>query len=116
MTLTGKDKRKLKSLGMTMADDIQLGKGGLTAGHRAAIEKLFTLRELVKIRFGELEGSARGDFAQEIAQEIQAQCVSVVGRTMLLYRENPALAYKDRALKVTDSKPANPQEHPDDED
>ncbi|MCE9591321.1 MAG: YhbY family RNA-binding protein [Planctomycetes bacterium] len=99
MTLTGKQKRALKSLGQTMSDDLSMGKAGPSDGVFARLGALLTKKELVKVRFTELEGDARRELAAQVSQAVGAQCVAVVGRTILLYRANPELEPDQRVLK-----------------
>lgn len=99
MTLTGKQKRTLKSIGQTLSDDLPMGKSGPTEGVLAQIDRLLTKKELVKVRFTELEGAARKELANEVSAALGAYCVAVVGRTMLLYRANPELEPERRMLK-----------------
>lgn len=98
MPLTGKQKSQLKALGQRMADDIHLGTDGLSDGFVAHLNAALQRKELVKLRFTELEGDARKEMASELSEAVGAECVAVVGRTVLLYRENPELPAKKRAL------------------
>ena len=70
-----------------MADDLQLGKAGLTESFVDHANSLLDRRELIKIRFTDISGSDRKSFGVEISTALQAECVGVVGRTMLIYRE-----------------------------
>lgn len=99
MTLTGKQKRTLKSLGQTMPDDLPMGKAGITDGIVARLDAMLKKKELIKVRFTELEGAARKELASQVSQTLSAQCIAVVGRTMLLYRANPELDAAKRVLK-----------------
>lgn len=99
MTLTPQDKRRLKSLGQTMPDDVRVGHDGLTDGGAAHVAALLARKELVKVRFEELEGARRKAFAAELADALDAQCITVVGRTALLYRPNPDLDPARRVLQ-----------------
>ncbi len=98
MTLTGSQKRFLKSRGQTMADDAHVGKAGVTDAAVTNLQRLLARKELVKVRFDDLEGSARRTFAADLAILLDAQCIAVVGRTALLYRANPDLDPAQRVL------------------
>jgi RNA-binding protein len=99
MTLTGRQKRALKSKGMTMEDDLRLGTAGISEGFVAHLDSLLSRKELVKLRFADLEGSARKTLAAEVGEASGAEVIGVVGRTMLLYRANPELPADQRALE-----------------
>lgn len=98
MSLTGKQKSALKSRGQRMSDDIHLGNDGLSDGFVAHLNALLLRKELVKLRFTELEGDARKEMASDLCEAVGAECVAVVGRTVLLYKANPELPAKKRAL------------------
>ena len=102
MELSSKQRRELKGQGMTMADDVRLGKSGLSEGFLQNMEQLFARKELVKLKFTELEGDARKDLAVQVAQATRSTLVSVAGKSMLLYRANPDMPARQRALKSAD--------------
>jgi RNA-binding protein len=89
MPLTGKQKRLLKHRGQTMADDCRLGKDLLSDAFLGHLNGLLDEKELVKLRFTDLEGSARKDLARTVCAAVNAECVQVVGRTVLMYRAKP---------------------------
>ena len=87
MSLTPKQKRQFKAAGQKMADDAHVGAAGLNEKTVAHVKTLLQRRELIKLRFVEkLEGQGRKSFAGEVASAVGAECVAVVGRTVLLYR------------------------------
>lgn len=98
MNLTSKQKRALKSLGMKMGDDLRVGSAGLSEGFIQHLDELLSRQELVKLRFTEAATADRREFARQVCKASSAECVSVVGRTMLLYRANPQLDPAKRAL------------------
>ena len=98
MILTSKQKRALKSLGAKMSDDLRLGSAGLSEGFVQHLDELLRRKELVKLRFTDVEGEARREVAEQVCEASGAQCVSIVGRTMLLYRANPELDDSKRVL------------------
>lgn len=98
MILTARERRRLKSLGQTRADDLHVGKAGVTDGVLDALRTMIQRKELIKVRFDDLEGDARRAFAAELAAALDAACIAVVGRTALLYRDNPDLEPAKRVL------------------
>lgn len=91
MTLNSRQRKTLRGLGQKLGDDARLGKAGLTDGFLTNLNELLDHRELVKLRFVDVEGSDRQVLADEVAGRVGAECAGVTGRTMLLYRPNPAL-------------------------
>ena len=83
-----------------MPDDAALGKGGLSEASVSHLRQLLSRKELVKIRFADVEGGARKEFADEVCAAVggECECVQILGRTMLLYRPNPELDPDRRLL------------------
>lgn len=97
--LTSSQRKKIRQIGQKMADDVQLGKAGLSDGFTATIKRLLAEKELVKLRFGkDYTGGLRDALADEIASATESACAAITGRTMLLYKPNPDLAAAKRAL------------------
>jgi len=104
MALTGKQRGHLKSLGQTMDESLRLGKAGINDEFRRHLDRLLNERELVKLRFTDIEGAMRKELGREVCAASGAELVQIVGRTMLLYRANPALdADKRVTLPGSDS-------------
>ncbi len=97
VSLTGKQKRQLRSLGQRLSTDITIGKAGESESLLAHLNRLLDERELIKVRLPEDNvGRDRKQAADELAEEVQAVCAGVVGRTCLLYRPNESLPAEDR--------------------
>ncbi len=86
MELTGKQKSHLRSLGQRLPVTAAIGKEGMTAGVVAGIRALLGRHELVKVRLPADSPRARHESASLLAEAVGAACVSVLGRTALLYR------------------------------
>ena len=89
MPLTGKQKRALKQRGQTMPDDCRLGKGLFSDQFVGHLNGLLDKQELVKMRFTDLEGKDRKELARAVCEAVGAECVQVVGRTVLMFRAAP---------------------------
>ena len=88
MSLTGRERRHLRSMGQRLADDAAVGKDGFSADFLDHVRNLFFQRELLKIRLLTEHGAARKRAAEELAAALDADVAGVVGRTVLLYRRN----------------------------
>jgi RNA-binding protein len=96
MELTGKQKKYLRSLGQALSPTLMLGREGIAAGTRAALEQELARHELVKVRVQKGAGGEAGDWAATAAADSGAALVGVVGHTFLLYRPNPELQERIR--------------------
>jgi len=86
--LTGKQRAYLRSLGNPMETIFQIGKGGITEEMCNQISNCLEARELMKIRVLESSGYSAKEAANEIAEQVGADVVSVVGMRFVLYRES----------------------------
>ena len=93
--LTGKQKRRLRGAGQQLIPAVLLGKSGLTEGVVARIQACLEGRELIKVRLPG-ESPDRKAIAKELARSVEATCVGLTGRSVLLYRPNPDLDPDDR--------------------
>lgn len=89
-TLTGAQKTRLRSLGQTMPDALQIGREGAADRVAAQLERELTVRELVKVRFtGGQDRHARAALHVTLAELTHSSCVGAVGHTALFWRQHP---------------------------
>lgn len=87
--LSGKDRRALRALGHHLKPVVQIGQGGVTPGVLEAIGEALADHELIKIKVLEGAPVERDEAAEELADACGAEIAQTLGRTILLYRENP---------------------------
>ncbi len=86
MTLTGKQKRHLRSLGNRLDPVVRMGKDGLDEGVISAVDAALELHELVKVKLGANTPEGRDEAAEELSKQTQSEVAQVMGGTVLLYR------------------------------
>jgi len=86
--LTGKQKSYLRSLANTMDPIIQIGKGGISPTVLNQINETLEARELIKVRVLQNSSEDPEEAAEQIAQELGAEVVHVLGRNMIFYRSS----------------------------
>lgn len=86
--MTSKQRAYLKSLSSTMDPIFQIGKGSLTPEVTEAVGEAFHNRELIKV--GVLKNCADDPkiIAQALAERTHSQVVHVIGKKIVLYKEN----------------------------
>jgi RNA-binding protein len=89
MTLTGKQRRHLRSLGHHLEPVVQLGRLGLSEAAIAAVDAALDQHELVKVRIGTECPDDRHDVAERLAPAVKGEVAQVLGRTLLVYRRHP---------------------------
>lgn len=87
--LTSKQRAYLRSLANTEEPILHVGKGGTSDAMRKQADDALTARELLKGRVLETAPDAVRQVAEEIAADVKAEVVQVIGRTFVLYRQNP---------------------------
>jgi RNA-binding protein len=86
--LTGKERRRLRSLAHGLKPLVHVGKNGVTEGVIDDADRALRDHELVKIRFLNYK-EQRKELSEIIAGETRSGIVEIIGNTLLLYRESP---------------------------
>jgi RNA-binding protein len=89
MTLTPQQRKYLKGLGHSLTPVIHVGKEGISSVVISGINKALDDHELIKISLLESSETPRFDGAEQIAQTTNSECIQVLGKKILLYRQNP---------------------------
>lgn len=86
--MTSKQRSYLKGLAMNIDPVFQIGKSGLTPEVSEAVRETFNTRELVKITVLKNCLEDPRQMAQMLADRTGAQVVQVIGKKIVLYKEN----------------------------
>lgn len=89
MSLTGKQKRHLRSLAQTLKPVVHVGKNGLTDATIGEVTKALIRDELVKVKLQEAERAERASQADELAKRTGAEIAGLVGGALSLYLAPP---------------------------
>ncbi len=84
--LTGKQKRHLRSMGNEMDPILQVGKAGITEMVVTQTNETLEARELIKCRVLQNSSEEPKTVAAELAEQVKADLVQVIGRNFLLFR------------------------------
>lgn len=87
-TLTGKQKRFLRSMGVTMEPVVQIGKEGLTPAVVESAREAVKARELIKVRVLQNCMEEPEAVLMMLAERADTNLVQVIGRNGLLYKKN----------------------------
>ena len=87
-TLTSKQIRKLRSLGMAEEAIVMIGKEGVTPTVVASAREAIKKRELLKIRVLQNAPDEPEEAITMLAERADANLVQVIGRNGLLFRRN----------------------------
>ncbi|BEU87393.1 ribosome assembly RNA-binding protein YhbY [Selenomonas sp. TAMA-11512] len=87
-TLTGKQKRFLRSLGVTMDPVVMIGKEGVTPAVVESAKAAIKKRELIKLRVLQNAEEEPADVLEVMAERVDADLVQIIGRNGLLFKRN----------------------------
>ena len=93
LTLTSKQRAKLRGLASKEDTIFQLGKEGITENFILSVDAALAARELIKFKVLETALMDRREAAEEIAEATGSIVVTVIGTKIVLYRpaEKPVI-------------------------
>lgn len=86
--MTSKQRAYLMSLASNLDPVFQIGKSSLTPEITAAVEECFNTHELIKITVLKNCFDDPKEMAYMLAERTRAQVVQVIGKKIVLYKEN----------------------------
>lgn len=86
--MTSKQRAYLKSIAATLEPIFQVGKGSITPEIIAALSEALEKRELIKITVLKNCADDPKDIAQIISERTRSQVVMVIGRKIVLFKQN----------------------------
>ena len=87
-SLSSKQIRKLRSLGMTEEAVVMIGKEGVSPAVVASAREAIKKRELIKVRVLQNAPEEPADAITMLAERANANLVQVIGRNGLLFKRN----------------------------
>lgn len=86
--MTSKQRAYLKSLASNLEPVFQIGKSSLTPELTEAVSEAFNNRELIKLTVLKNCSDKPEEIAATIAERTHSQVVQVIGKKIVLYKEN----------------------------
>ena len=86
--MTSKQRAYLKSISSTYESIFQIGKSSLTPEVCEAVDEALAARELIKLSVLKNCADDPRDIAQMLAERTRSEIVHVIGRKIVLYRQN----------------------------
>jgi len=86
--MTSKERAYFRSLANTMQPIFQIGKNGVSDNSLKQIDDALEARELIKVSVLETSGEDTREVAHEIAKEVNAEVIQVIGSKFVLYRKS----------------------------
>ena len=102
--MTSKQRTELKSQAMKLDSIFQIGKSSLTPQSIEAIRAALKARELIKINVLKNCDDDTNELAKLIAERTGAEVVQVIGKKIILYKQNMQKLEKRRLAEKRGSK------------
>jgi len=94
MTMRGKDRAELRAEAHHLRATVHVGHHGITATLLQSLDEALEARELVKVQVERNAPQPVKEIAGELAEQVKAEVIQVIGRKTTLYRHNPKLHRK----------------------
>jgi len=114
VTLNGKQRRYLRSLGHHLHAVVQVGDAGVTEGVISATAEALETHELIKVRIAD-DREGREAAIEQLASGTGSEVAQVLGRTVLLFKrrkKKPAIRFDGEALPVEPGAKPKPKRKP----
>ncbi len=85
--LTGRQRARLRAAANRLEPVFQIGKGEIDPALVAAVDACLAKRELIKLSVLETSEYSAREAAERLAQATGADCVQVIGRRFVLFRQ-----------------------------
>ena len=99
MKLSSKQRAFLKKKGNRLDAIVRVGKDGVTDNLIKSLSDSLTAREFVKVKILENCEDDKRDIAEELTKKTESELVHILGRTLLIFRENPKKPIISNELK-----------------
>ena len=86
--LTGKERARFRSQANLLKPIVMIGKDGLSETVIDQIDQIIEIRELIKIKIQNNSAEDARNVAEEVAKELNAEVIQVIGGIVVLYRES----------------------------
>ncbi|MBC2856085.1 MAG: ribosome assembly RNA-binding protein YhbY [Cetobacterium sp.] len=88
MKLTSKKKAYLRKAAHNLDPLFRIGKDGFSESLAQGILEAITPRELIKVKILQNSEVEKYEIAEQICEAIEAEVVGIIGRTIILFKEN----------------------------
>ena len=88
-TLSPKQKQQYKAKAHDLKPVVMLGQAGLTDNILVEVDRALETHELIKIKLAGTDRDERQNIAETICQQSDACLIQIIGKVLIIYRENP---------------------------
>jgi len=103
--MSGPERRALRARSHSLKPVVLLGQNQVTSAVMSAIDEALTAHELIKVRLRGVERDERTTTAANIASELGAEIINLIGQVLTVYRAKPAAPPATRARVAPPKRP-----------
>jgi RNA-binding protein len=92
---TGKSRAAFRAEAHHLNPLVHIGQQGITPAVIQSINDALRTKELVKIQVSKAAEVTVKEAAPQLSQQLNAEVIQVIGRTLTLYRHNPAIVRRE---------------------
>lgn len=96
--INSKQRAFLRSLSNSLENTMQIGKSGISEQMTKQYDEILTAREIIKTNVLKTCEQTPKEAAAMVAEAVQADVVSVVGRKFVLYRKSDKLVQEGKSI------------------
>lgn len=89
MSLSQAQKKAFRSIGHHLNPVVTVSENGVSEGVMAELDRALNDHELIKIKLAVGDREIRRQVIDELASDVRAEVIQVIGKMALLYRRNP---------------------------
>ncbi|MBT8362925.1 MAG: ribosome assembly RNA-binding protein YhbY [Desulfobacterales bacterium] len=94
--LSNAQKKYLRGLGHHLTPLVYIGREGIVGNVIEAIDSALLSHELVKVKIVNTSSVSKHEAATHIPEQTASQLVQLIGKTLLLYKNNPKRKKEDQ--------------------
>jgi len=87
--LASSDRKRLRAIAHHLDPILMIGDSGLSNGVIDECERALTDHELIKTKIHLDDRDSRRELGEQLCDAVQAEVVQRIGKTLVIYRENP---------------------------
>ncbi len=100
ITISSKQRKQLRSLGHALEPKVLVGREAFSDNVIKTVDEALDAHELIKVKLGQNCPVDKKEAASFIADKTKALMVQLIGKTILLYRKNPDIKDKEKAIRI----------------
>jgi RNA-binding protein len=95
VSFTGKERAAFRAEAHHLDPIVHIGQHGITPAVLQSVKDAIRTKELIKIQVAKTSDVSAKEAAPQLAQQLRAEVIQVIGRTLTLYKHNPEIVRRE---------------------